>query len=91
MYGIETQGTPTVNETLQVSNELCPTRQASKLLGLAGDFLALTRPRVLMLVLFTAPAGMAMGGFRIGLYKCVGFLAFIESFPDSFCKRRQGR
>ncbi len=50
-----------MNETLQVPSELCPTRQSSKLLSIAGDFLALTRPRVLMLVLFTAPAAMAMG------------------------------
>jgi protoheme IX farnesyltransferase len=50
-----------MSETLPAPSELCPTRRASKLLSLAGDFLALTRPRVLMLVLFTAPAAMAMG------------------------------
>ncbi len=50
-----------MNETLQVPSELCPIRRSSNLLSIAGDFLALTRPRVLMLVLFTAPAAMAMG------------------------------
>ena len=50
-----------MSETLPVAGELCPTRPASRPLGIAGDFLALTRPRVLMLVLFTAPAAMALG------------------------------
>ena len=47
--------------TLPAPSELCSARRSSNLLSLAGDFLALTRPRVLMLVLFTAPAAMAMG------------------------------
>jgi 4-hydroxybenzoate polyprenyltransferase len=50
-----------MSETLPVAGEFCPTRPASRPLDIAGDFLALTRPRVLMLVLFTAPAAMAMG------------------------------
>jgi protoheme IX farnesyltransferase len=38
-----------------------PEARSSKLLSTAADFVALTRPRVLTLVLFTAPAAMAMG------------------------------
>jgi len=47
--------------TLPAPSRLCSARRSSNLLSLAGDFLALTRPRVLMLVIFTAPAAMAMG------------------------------
>ncbi len=47
--------------TLPAPSGLCSARRSSNLLSLAGDFLALTRPRVLMLVIFTAPAAMAMG------------------------------
>lgn len=50
-----------MSETLPVPSELCATRPSSRLLGIAGDFLALTRPRILVLVLVTAPAAMAMG------------------------------
>jgi len=52
-----------LSETLPVlSSEICSTtRPSSNLLGLAGDFLALTRPRILMLVLLTAPVAMVMG------------------------------
>jgi protoheme IX farnesyltransferase len=50
-----------MSETLPVLSELCPSRPSSKLFSIAGDFLALTRPRILILVLFTAPAAMLMG------------------------------
>ncbi len=45
----------------RTASKLSPARRSTDLLCIAGDFLALTRPRVLMLVLFTAPAAMAMG------------------------------
>jgi protoheme IX farnesyltransferase len=50
-----------MSATLPASGELSAARRSSNLLSTLGDFVALTRPRVLMLVLFTAPAGMAMG------------------------------
>ncbi len=50
-----------MSATLPAASDLSPARRVSNLLSLAGDFLALTRPRVLTLVLFTAPAAMAMG------------------------------
>ncbi|MBW2292504.1 MAG: protoheme IX farnesyltransferase [Deltaproteobacteria bacterium] len=50
-----------MSETLLAPGALNFAGRTSKLLGMAGDFIALTRPRVLMLVLFTAPAGMVMG------------------------------
>jgi protoheme IX farnesyltransferase len=61
MHFNETQATPTMSETLRIPGEFCPNRPASNLLSIAGDFLALTRPRILMLVILTAPAAMAMG------------------------------
>jgi len=50
-----------MSEALRAPGELCTGRGSSSLLSMAGDFLALTRPRILLLVVFTAPAGMAMG------------------------------
>jgi len=50
-----------MSDSIPVSSDLCVTRPASTLLALAADHLALTRPRVLLLVLLTSPAAMAMG------------------------------
>ena len=50
-----------MSATLPAAGELSLARRSSNLFAIAGDFVALTRPRVLILVLFTAPAAMAMG------------------------------
>jgi protoheme IX farnesyltransferase len=95
-----------MTETLPAPSEFCSTRPSSNLLSSAGDFLALTRPRVLILVLFTAPAAMVMGrgawpepavliavvvGTALIGGGCGALNAWIERKPDAKMTRTMNR
>ncbi|MBW2230754.1 MAG: protoheme IX farnesyltransferase [Deltaproteobacteria bacterium] len=95
-----------MSATLPAAGELNPARRSSNLLSIASDFVALTRPRVLMLVLLTAPAAMAIGregwpepGVLIGVVLgtaligggCGALNAWIERERDAKMKRTMDR
>jgi len=95
-----------MTETLPVASEFCSTRPSSNLLSSAGDFLSLTRPRILILVLLTAPAAMVMGrgawpepavliavlvGTALIGGGCGALNAWIEREPDAKMTRTMNR